>query len=399
MDDDVRGRLASFDPRALAALPDPYPVLKEFRETCPVGHTDTYDGFWNLFRYEDVCAAAVDNETFKSRDNTIPSENLPFTPPPIMSDPPQHMQFRQPFLKRFSPQVCNELEDAIRAKVTELIDAFIERGTADLATELFIPFPAFAALRILGLPDEDFATFSRWARLVFTVPDEGHEDHDWAMELITYFAPLYEELTGSDDDTIPSIARNLQIDDREIDTLEFVMLLTTFVTAGLDTTTNTSAQIALLLDERPDLRRRLIDEPELMPSAIEELLRYLTPLPMLARIPNRDVEIDGVTLPEGEKVALHWLAANHDPAEFPDPEEVVLDRTPNRHLAFGRGPHRCIGLHLARLQLRVMLEELFSRLPDYEVIRDDVQRVGGITRQVHSLPVRFTPGPRKATTE
>jgi cytochrome P450 len=189
----------------------------------------------------------------------------------------------------------------------------------------------------------------------------------------------------------------MQIDGREIEVMEFVMLLTTLVAAGLDTTTNASANIAVLLHEQPELRQQLIDRPELIPSAVEEMLRYLTPLPMLARVTTRDVEFDGITIPEGQKVALQWLAANHDPEEFPEPEKVVFERKPNRHLAFGMGPHRCIGMHLARIEVRVVLEELLRRLPDYEVVTDEVVRGKGVTRQIYNLPVRFSPGKKSGS--
>jgi cytochrome P450 len=329
---------------------------------------------------------------------TIPSEPLVARPAPIMIDPPTHMDYRHPLLKWFSPQQVAPLEPEIRAKVSEMIDRFIERGTADLSTELFVPFPAFAALRLLGLPESDFDSFSRWAKLAFTIPDPDSEDSKWEMEVAAYFAPLYEQKAGSDGDDIPSIARRILLDGREINMMEYVMLLTTLVVAGLDTTTNASAQIALLLDEQPELRQRLIEHPELINSAVEEFLRYLTPLPMLARTATREVTIGDTTIAEGEKVALHWLAANHDPAQFADPETLVLDRAPNRHVAFGRGPHRCIGMHLARIEVRVVLEELLSRVPDYQVVREGVIRGPGVTRQVYTLPVTFTAGQRSETT-
>jgi cytochrome P450 len=384
----------NLDPRAVAGMDNPYPVVNALREACPVAHSSNFGGFWNLFRYRDVCAVAVDASTFSSRDVTIPSEPLLAKPAPIMIDPPTHMDYRHPLLTKFAPQAVASLEPAIRAKVREMMDAFIECGKADLSDELFVPFPAFAALQLLDLPHSDFPSFSRWAKLAFTIPEEGSEDAKWEYEVAAYFAPLYDQRAGSDADDIPSIARRMRIDGREIDLMEFVMLLTTLVVAGLDTTTNASANIALLLDERPDLRQQLLDHPELIPKAVEEMLRYLTPLPMLARVATRDAEIGGQTIGEGEKVGLYWMSANHDPEEFPDPEKVIFDRSPNRHVAFGMGPHRCIGMHLARIEVRVVLEELLARMPDYRVVRDGVARGPGVTRQVYHLPVTFTPGAR-----
>jgi len=387
------------DPLEVAAMEKPYPFLNDLRERCPVSHSNAHGGFWNFFRYSDVCAAAVDATSYSSSDVTIPSEPLVAKPAPLMIDPPTHMDYRHPLLRKFTPQVLASTEPAIRAKVTEMIDSFIETGSADLSEDLFVPFPAFAALQLLNLPIEDFPSFSRWAQLAFTIPEEGSEDAKWEFEVAMYFAPLYEQLAGSEADDIPSIARRMQIDGREIEVMEFVMLLTTLVAAGLDTTTNASAHITLLLDERPDLRQRLIDHPELIPSAVEEMLRYLTPLPMLARKLTRDVEIDGFTIAEGEKVALQFLSANHDPEQFPSPEEIDFERSPNRHVAFGMGPHRCIGMHLARIEVRVVLEELLRRMPDYQVVHDEVVRGRGITRQIYHLPVKFTAGARLGSSD
>lgn len=396
--DSLRRELADLDPRHVAALEDPYTLLNGLREGCPVGHSDRYGGFWNLFRFNDVCAAAGDPETFSSRDVTIPSQPLPAPPNPIQIDPPEHMDFRRPLLKQFAPDKVAELEPTMRRKAVEMLETVIARGSADLADEVFIPFPAFAALQILNLPSSDFPKFARWAKLAFTVPEEGSPDLNWGLEVAAYFAPLYEACKGSDADDVPSIARRTLVQGREIDIMEFIMLLTTLVTAGLDTTANSLSQIILLLDERPQLQDQLKEaarDPKALQQAIEELLRYLTPLPMLSRVTTRDVEIDApdglVKIPAGQKVALHWLAANHDPREFDNPNEPLLDRTPNRHVAFGRGPHRCIGMHLARLELRVILEEFLTRVPDFRVRRTEVIRAPGITRQVLHLPTDFGP--------
>jgi cytochrome P450 len=175
---------------------------------------------------------------------------------------------------------------------------------------------------------------------------------------------------------------------------QFLAMMAELLTAGLDTTANSTALILNLLSERRDLRQALIEEPTLIPSAIEEFLRYLTPLPILSRTTTRTIEIDTVEIQEGDKVQLNWLSANHDPAEFPDPEEIQLDRSPNRHFAFGTGPHRCLGSHLARIELKVVLEEVLQRLPDYEINGAGVVRYAGITRGIAALPATFSPGPR-----
>jgi cytochrome P450 len=233
------------DPLAVTAMAEPYALLNGLRDACPVSHRDEHGGFWSLFRYSDVAGAAVDAKTFSSADVTIPSEPLLAKPAPLMIDPPIHMDYRHP-LRKFTPRVLVDTEPAIRAKVVEMIDEFIERGSADLSEDLSVPFPAFAALQLLNLPAEDFSNFRRWAQLAFAIPEEGTEDAKWELEVAMYFAPLYEKLAGSETDDIPSIARRMMIDGREIEVMEFVMLLTTLVAAGLDIATSASANIVVL---------------------------------------------------------------------------------------------------------------------------------------------------------
>lgn len=380
-----------FDHVALSGMADPFPVLADLRSRCPVAHSTNHDGFWALFRYADVARAAQDPATFSSRDVTIPTEVLPAPPPPLMVDPPVHRDFRAPLLERFSAGAVRKVEPLVRRAATRLIDDFIERGSADLAAELCIPYPAHGAMHLLSLPEADVPRFQAWAVRIF----QNQGDLSIPMELAQYFGPMYGELAGQDGDEIPSLARRLVIDGREIQLMEYVMLLTTLVVAALDTTANATSQILLVLAQQPELRSALIADPGLLPSAIEELLRYVTPLPALARVTTCPVELGGQVIGPDEKVLLNWIAANHDPDEFPDPDSIILDRSPNRHLAFGLGPHRCLGMHLARLEVRVLLEEVLSRLPDYRVDEPAVVRGAGITRMIHSLPASFTPGERR----
>jgi len=390
----MTGRLPEIDygHGALSGLSEPLPILADPRGRCPVARSKAHDGFWALFRYADVAQAAQDPARFSSRDVTIPTQVLPAPPPPLMVDPPVHRDFRGPLLERFSPGAVRTLEPVVRQSATALIDDFIERGSADLAAELCIPYPAHGAMHLLGLPEGDVPRFQDWAVRIF----QNQGDLSIPLELAQYFGPMYDELAGREGDEIPRLARRLVIDGREIELLEFVMLLTTLVVAALDTTANATSQMLLVLAQHPELRAALIADPTRMPSAIEELLRYVTPLPALARVTACEVELGGHAVGPGEKVLLNWIAANHDPEEFPDPETIVFDRSPNRHLAFGLGPHRCLGMHLARLEVRVLLEEVLGRLPDYRVAEQGIVRGSGITRMIHSLPATFSPGERRS---
>ena len=381
-----------FDHLAVSAMAEPFDVLRELRDRCPVAHSKTYDGFWVLTRYGDVNRAAHDPQRFTSTKGvTIPHHGFPISLPPIELDPPLHRQFRSPLLEHFSPGKVAEREDEIRHQVTELIDGFIADGRADLAQQLTIPLPAFVTSRFFGFPEEDLDRLHAWAVRILAT----NGDLEVVGETFQYLMGVYEDRQAHPRDDIPSVVLTIEVDDRPISQMEFLCMMNMLFVAGLDTTANAGAYMFEHIARHPDIRRRLTDEPALIPGAIEEFLRYLTPLPAMARTTTEDVTIGDVTIPAGERVLLHWMAANHDPAEFPDPDEFVIDRLPNRHFSFGAGVHRCLGSNLARLELRVALEEVLRRIPDYRLADDaPVARYPGVTRGISALPVTFTPGPR-----
>lgn len=377
-----------YDHLVVAALDDPFPVLAEARERCPVVHSAEYEGFWALFGYDDVSTVAKDPARFSSAQGiTIPHHGFPMSLPPIETDPPQHMQLRGPLLDRFSSKAVARLEPVLRESAVELIRAFAGRGEADLAQELTVPFPGIAVSHLLAIPEEDRARCHEWTTALIREP----ENMEAISSAFAYFYELYVDRSANRRDDIPSLILDLTVDGRSLTEQEFLCFMSTLVMAGLDTTANAAANMLKLLTEQPALRAELIAEPGRTVLAVEEMLRFITPLPALARVTTEPVELNGVAIPAGERVQMVFAAANHDPAEFECPEEVRFDRTPNRHLSFGAGPHRCLGAHLARLELRVLLEEVLRLIPDYEVVSDGVARYGGITRGISALPVTFTP--------
>jgi cytochrome P450 len=271
--------------------------------------------------------------------------------------------------------------------VVELIRAFAGRGEADLAQELTVPLPGLAVSLLLAIPDEDRARCHEWTTALIREP----ENMEAISSAFAYFYELYQDRSANPRDDIPSLILSLTVDGAPIGEQEFLCFMSTLVMAGLDTTANAGANMLQLLAARPELREELIREPARIALAVEELLRYITPLPALARVTTEPVELGDVAIPAGERVQMVFIAGNHDPAEFECPEEIRFDRSPNRHLAFGAGPHRCLGAHLARLELRILLEEVLRLLPDYQVVSDGVQRYSGITRGISALPVTFTP--------
>jgi cytochrome P450 len=366
---------------------DPVPLLRELRETCPVGRAETWGGSWVLTRYEDVWEAARDTGSFSSAPTVAnPSHGMPPLPP-IEYDPPVHTRFRTPLIPRFTPAAVAKYEEHAREVVTGLIDDFIESGQADLAEQLTVPLPAIVNTPVIGIPLADRERFQRWA---IALMSSGGADVEAITSCMDYFAELYQLRTREPRDDIPTLLLGVEIDGKQLEVEQFVLAMVMLMSAGLDTTTNTGSHMLLWLAEHPDQRRLLVEEPSRIPWAVEELLRHITPLPSLFRTATRSMTLHDREIADGDRVQLCWMAANHDPAEFPAPDTVRLDRTPNRHLSFGVGPHRCLGAALARMELRVLLEETLPRLGDYQVTEPPI-RYSAATRGISRLRVSFRP--------
>jgi len=387
----IEPETAQYDHVAISAMGDPFPDLAAARSRCPVQHTDAHDGYWVLHRYADVVAAAKDTAHFSSAKGiTIPHHGFPMELPPLECDEPRHTDFRQPLNASFSPSAIRPMEPYIRQSVRELIGAFIERGSADLAQELTMHLPALAMTQLLNIPASDREQFTEWTVRLIRNP----QDYDAAFEAMGYFSEILEDREQNPQDDIPTMMRGIQVEGRPIEDGEYLCLLNVLVMAGLDTTANAAANILALLAEQPEVRRQLVDDPALIHRAVDEMLRYVTPLPGLARTVTENVVVDGIEIPAENKVLLNYIAANHDPEAFPNPDALDLTRKNIAHVAFGSGPHRCLGAHLARLELIVLLEELLAVMPEYVIDAEKVERFGGITRGVAALPATFEPRSR-----
>lgn len=370
--------------------PDPLPRLRAMREACPVGRTEAHGGSWVLTHYRDIFDVTREPGTFCSgKGVSFPSHGMPPLPP-IESDPPVHGLFRGPLTPRFTPRAMAKNEDHAREVVTELIDAFIETGQADLAQQLTVPLPALVNTPVLGIPFEDREKFQDWAVRLLS---SGGQDMEAIMSTAAYFNELYQVRKAEPLDDIPSLVLQVELDGQPIGPDTFVLVMVMLMSAGLDTTTNAGSHILYWLGQHPARRQELVDDPSRIPLAVEELLRHITPLPTLFRTATATTTVHGQEIPEGDRVQLSWMAANHDPEEFDDPETVRFDRAPNRHFSFGVGAHRCLGAALARLELRVLLEEALPRLGDYQIAEEPV-RYSGVTRGIHNLHVTFSPGAR-----
>jgi cytochrome P450 len=382
------------------------------RQRCPVAHNPRYGGFWVVSGYPEVAAVARDAETYSSRHQRDADDGIDYlgiagiprsTAIPTSGiaevEGPVHQALRRALNAYLVPAAVARLEPLMEATTTWFLDQHIASGEIDLVLGLTSPVPAIVTLELIGLPCDGW---ERHAELFHgTIAHRrGSPEFDRAVANIpALLAELHEAVIARRheprDDLLTAIIETDLDDGRHLSDDEVVAVLWNLVGGGLDTTTSLTALALHHLDGHRDQRRRLIDEPDLLAPATEEFLRYFSVNETLTRTVTADAELGGQGLRRGDHLMVSWLSANRDEAVFPDADSVVIDRTVNPHLAFGVGPHRCIGLHLARSLFRVMMRQVLDRLPDYEVDHDATRFYEG-NPELHGvvqMPATFTPGP------
>ena len=354
---------------------DPFPMYRALRDLDPVHRfkaSGPSESFWFLSRFDDVFAAVRDTDTFSSAhgltvDPDSPGTQMGDATPIVFMDPPDHTTMRRLVSKGFTPRQVTELEDGIRAFTVERIEQLREVGSGDLIAGLFKPLPSFVVAYYLGVPPEDRVRFDGWTDQIVAAAAQGNIGAtEGIADLLGYFSELIERRrTDPGEDMVSHL---VQLGEDDVSILWVLGFAFTMVTGGNDTTTGLLGGSAVLLTEHRDERRRLLDDPGLLPNAVEELLRLTSPVQGLARTTTRDVEVGGTSIPAGDKVLLGYGAANRDEREFgPTAEAFDVGRDIARHLTFGYGAHHCLGASAARLQARIALEELLARCPDFSV--------------------------------
>jgi len=372
------------------------------RDTDPVHHVADGD-YWVLSRYRDVDAAALDSGRYSSengltvRYDELAAAGLDEIAPLVMLDPPRHTEFRKLFSRGYTPRRVESIEPAVRRFVRSRLDAIADLGECDIVAELCRPVPGFVVAGYLGVPEDDREKFDGWAQGTTQAGADGSPaDAPGAAELFGYFAELIERRRAEPaDDTISDLVQIMDGDPNA--TLRILGFAFTMVAGGNDTATGLLSGAAELLTTCPGQRRLLLDQPELLPSAIEEMLRLTSPVQCLARTVTRDTALHDRVIPAGRKVLLLYGSANRDPRVFGDDAwEFDIRRGQRihaRHLAFAAGAHHCLGAAAARLQARVVLSELLARFPRFAA--DPAAGTfcpGNYTRRYATLP--FTPGGR-----
>ncbi len=387
------------DPRYVK---DPFSIWDDLRGTCPIAHTNRRKSSWLPTRYEDVTAIAHDIEHFSSlKVAVIPGDededpnadfdgpNLEYGLPPISSDPPLHTWTRRLLLPWFSHKRVDGYVPLTRDLCTKLLDGFADSGHADAAADYAQQIPVRVIAHILGVSPDLSDTFTGWVRDVLEFADDAERRQRGAEGLLNYFLGQLEERRSNPGDDLLSELLTTEVDGKPVDDGIVLGMAALALIAGVDTTWSAIGSSLWHLATHPEDRKRLVAEPELMPTAIEELLRAYSPVTM-AREVTEDVVYAGCPMKAGDKVLMNFPAANRDPEAFENPEVVQLDRAHNRHVAFSSGIHRCAGSNLARMELQVALEEWLARIPDFSLAEGaEVTWAGGQVRGPRICPVVF----------
>ena len=385
-----------FDHTDDAWAADPFPVWDELRRTCPIAHTDRYGGVWLPTRHEDVAAIAYDTERFTSRSVVVSEFRPPMElapqgiAPPISSDPPFHQGARRLLLPAFTAQAVGKLEPSTRAYCEELIDGLRGRHVVDAAEGYAQHIPVRVIARMLGLPEGDADLFRGFVNHVLEGVDKSMEERAAGMlDLFGYLQAQIEDHIAHPRDDLTSYLLDAELEGEKLTPFHVSRTIGLLLIAGIDTTWSAIGASIWHLARTPEDRERLLAEPELLPVAMEELLRAYAPVTM-ARLVRADMDYQGCPMKADDFVLLPFPAANRDPEVFDRADEVVIDREVNRHVAFGLGIHRCAGSHLARMELRVALEVWLDAFPEFSLADPAAVRwSGGQVRGPRTLPVRI----------
>jgi cytochrome P450 len=379
--------------QAVVGLAEPQPMYKALRESTPVFRAPQAVV---LTRLADIDMALKRTDLFSSNMDAVDLGNLrPLIP--LQIDPPEHAKYRRILDPLFTPREMARREPRVAELVNQMIDGFADRGECNFHAEFAIPLPCNVFLQLFGLPLEDLDKLLAWKDGVIRpegsqgLKNHGEAAAPAARQIYDYFERAIDDHIASPHDDVLSalIAAELKGEGGALSREELLDICFLFLIAGLDTVTDSLDCFFVYLARHPEHRRQLVEQPDILPSAIEELLRWETPVPGVARVAMQDAEVGGCPISKGERISPLLGAANTDPAEFPDPDVVDFRRNPNRHRAFGGGPHRCLGSHLARLELRVALREFHRRIPDYEIRPGTELSYTGGLRSVESLPLTF----------
>lgn len=370
---------------------NPFPWYAQMRAHSPVAY-DAQNHIWNVFRYTDVQQVLSDYAAFSSEFGHGEAAG-PLSESLISADPPRHRQLRALVTQAFTPRAVAALEPRITAIVDELLDTVAARGSMDLISDVAYPLPVIVISELLGIPADERDQFKRWSDAV--ISGGGHPHSSTMRDMSAYFMAKFVQRRAEPRDDLISQLLEAQIEGRHLTDRELLGFCILLLVAGNETTTNLLGNAALCFDEQPDAWDRLRAERTLLPNAIEEVLRYRSPVQAMFRTCKQDTAIDEHPIKPRQPV-IAWIgSANRDETQFPNADRFDITRANNRHIAFGHGIHFCLGAPLARLEARIALNAMLDRFATLR--RRDQQPLQPIQSMivygVHHLPVVFTPAP------
>lgn len=376
---------------------DPFPQYERMRATAPV-FQDDQSGSWHVFRYDDVQRVLSEHATFSSRmggDNPSGTGQL-FASSLITTDPPRHRQLRSLVTQAFTPKAVDALAPRIAGLTDELLAEIAGKGSADLIRDLAYPLPVIVISELMGIPSEDRERFKHWSDVIVsqtrTLPASETQDST-TSEMVEYFLALIDQRRSRPGTDLISSLLAAEIDGQKLTVPELLGFCALLLVAGNETTTNLIGNAVLCLAESPGTLERLLSEPALVPQALEEVLRFRSPVQSMYRVAVADTVVGDHLIPAGAPIVAWIGSANRDGQQFQRAAEFDVDRNPNRHLAFGHGIHFCLGAPLARLEARIALEALLSRLPGLSVASGaQLERMdSSIVYGLKELPVTWQP--------
>ncbi|AXJ10022.1 cytochrome P450 [Arthrobacter sp. PM3] len=349
---------------------NPFPYYQAMRQSDPV-FQDQETGVWHVYGYDDVQRVLSEHATFSSRmggENPSETGQL-FSASLINTDPPRHRQLRSLVTQAFTPRAVEALGPRISELTHELLDPVVPAGSTDLIDRLAYPLPVIVIAELMGIPATDRDRFKQWSDMIVSqTPDAaGTGDSGGQREMVEYFMGMIEQRRHQPGSDLISALLAAEIDGQKLSVMELLGFCALLLVAGNETTTNLIGNAVLCFTEAPGLAERLAAEPALLPHAIEEVLRYRSPVQSMYRVSAVETTLRDQTIPAGSPLVAWIGSANRDPEQFPQPDVFDAGRSPNRHLAFGQGIHFCLGAPLARLEARIALEAVLSRLPGLAV--------------------------------
>lgn len=383
-------------------------IYRGLREQCPVAWSEEHGGYWVTTRYDDIVRTAQNNSVF-TNGKTFDPETMevrgglsipPFPIPPAVpdeTDAPEWEGYRKLLNRKFAPKAAEARRENARKYAAALLDKVIETGRMDLVNDFTSPLPAIVTMELLGFPLHEWRKFADPLHEMVYCPKTDPRFETVVAQFDWIRMRVYEEVerrrTTPGDDLLSYLVTE-KLHGAYLDVEIIQQIVFNILVGGVDTTTALTSNVLLHLWQHPEKRQRLIDTPELMPKACEEFVRYFSPIHALARTAQEDATIGDQAIRKGDRILLAYSAGNRDPEIFENPDEIILDRFPNRHIGFGAGMHRCLGSFVARMMFETMLTEILTRIPDYAIdvaAANPYTSVAAVNGWI-DMPATFTPG-------